>query len=99
MKEIKVITRENYSPTLSVRECEDFIRENKHMYYISYNQIGINLIVRNGRGFLLNNEFEDIELAMNVGVEAVKEAKDKRFNRRQFLEELLRKTEEDNNGR
>ena len=87
----KIITREDYNPTLPVRECEDFIREDKYMYYISYNQIGINLIIRNGRGFILNNEFEDIELAMNVGVEAVKEAKDKRFNRRQFLEELLRK--------
>lgn len=95
MKEIKIITREDYNPTLSVRECEDFIRENGYGYHITYNQVGINFIVRNGRGFLLNNEFEDIELAMNIGVEAVKEAKDKRFNRNQFLRNLLNKTKEE----
>ena len=86
---MELITRENYNPTLSVRECEDFIREGGYWYYLDFSKNGVNVIVRNENGFLLNNKFEDIELGMNIGVEAVRKTKEGKFNRNTFLEELF----------
>lgn len=91
MIKIEVITRKDYTPTMSVKGCEDFIRNGGYWYYTTFIQAGVNLIVRNWDGFLINNDFEDIELGMNIGVEAVKEAKNKRFNRSIFLKNLLGK--------